>query len=122
MGALHTESARADAIFARAPTGSGDLPGLAEQRAVMRKRVADRTGDLEIISFPGLLSYPNPPAEGAKYLTLLGAMNHPWSRGSIHAGSKNALEHPLIDPHYFEEEIGTCRSLGLCPARAIRRR
>ena len=28
-----------------------------------------------------------------------------------HAGSKNALEQPIIDPHYFEEDIGTYSTL-----------
>ncbi|KAI0031875.1 GMC oxidoreductase [Vararia minispora EC-137] len=104
MAPLAAVSPRASEILATAPApASASAPGLAEQRVQQHKRVDERSADLEIISFPGFLSYPNPPEEGKKYLTLLAAINHPWSRGTIHAGSRDALAQPVIDPHYFEE-------------------
>ncbi|GAB7362451.1 hypothetical protein MBLNU230_g2773t1 [Neophaeotheca triangularis] len=36
------------------------------------------------------------------YFTILGVLEHPFSRGTVHIHSANASEHPLIDPHYLE--------------------
>jgi len=44
---------------------------------------------------------------------------HPWSRGSIHAVSRDPLEHPCIEPGYFTDERD--RSTGLAMLRLIRR-
>ncbi|KAJ6608780.1 hypothetical protein B0H10DRAFT_1815020, partial [Mycena sp. CBHHK59/15] len=41
---------------------------------------------------------------GKKYVTVLVVLNHPLSRGTIHATSKDPLAHPAIDPEYFEND------------------
>lgn len=41
------------------------------------------------------------PPPGKRYNTLLCALSHPFSRGSVHLGSSNPLEPPIIDPRYF---------------------
>ena len=53
----------------------------------------------------------DPPAPGAKHVSLCTTLNRPFSRGTIHAVSLDPLNPPAIDPHYFEEEVGTPREL-----------
>lgn len=59
----------------------------------------------ELISFPGFLSFPNPPSPGKKHFTLIAAVNNLFSRGTIHVGSADPKAPPIIDPHYFEKDI-----------------
>lgn len=51
--------------------------------------------------------------------SLGGFQLHPQSRGSIHARSRDPLEHPRIEPNYFTEELD--RKTGLAMLRLIRR-
>ena len=51
--------------------------------------------------------------------SLGGFQLHPRSRGSIHARSRDPLEHPRIEPNYFSDELD--RSTGLAMLRLIRR-
>ncbi|GJE87488.1 GMC family oxidoreductase [Phanerochaete sordida] len=59
----------------------------------------------EFISFPGFLSGPNPPEAGKRYATILVAMNHGFSRGTVHATSSDPLKDPEMDAHYFEQDF-----------------
>ncbi|KDQ60229.1 GMC oxidoreductase [Jaapia argillacea MUCL 33604] len=79
--------------------------GIKEQWKIQVERLEKGGPGCELISFPGFLSYPNPPQEGKKYISVLVAMNHFFSRGTIHSISKDAKIDPAFDPHYFEEEI-----------------
>ena len=67
-----------------------------------------------------------PPQSGKKYVTLASILSHPLSRGTIvtcrfsiahkphidvllstqHAVSQDPMQHPCIDPHYFENDFG----------------
>ncbi|KAG6853614.1 hypothetical protein C0991_002838 [Blastosporella zonata] len=48
------------------------------------------------------------PAEpGKTYVTFLAILNHPVSRGTIHAKSNDPEDLPEIDPHYFEKDSGS---------------
>lgn len=58
---------------------------------------------------------PDPPAPGAKHVSLCTTLNRPFSRGTIHATSTDPLAQPAIDPHYFEEDIGKHSFLGASP-------
>ncbi|KAJ6573700.1 GMC oxidoreductase [Mycena sp. CBHHK59/15] len=60
--------------------------------------------DLEIIAFPGYFTTITALEAGKKYVTVLVVLNHPLSRGTIHATSKDPLAHPAIDPEYFEND------------------
>jgi choline dehydrogenase len=51
--------------------------------------------------------------------SLGGFQLHPRSRGSIHACSRDPLEHPRIEPNYFTDEHD--RATGLAMLRLIRR-
>ncbi|CDO76653.1 GMC oxidoreductase [Trametes cinnabarina] len=79
-------------------------PGLLEQYKLLLDRLRNSAG-CEFISFPGMLSRPNPPKKGKRYVSFSVALNHTFSRGNIHAASKDPAVDPKIDPHYFEEEV-----------------
>lgn len=82
------------------------MPGLSEQYELMLSRLVSKQGMCtEITTYPGFLSFPNPPVPGKSYFTVIGISNHNFSRGTIHATSKDPLADPEIDPHYFEHDI-----------------
>ncbi|KAI0682713.1 GMC oxidoreductase [Cytidiella melzeri] len=82
-------------------------PGLLEQYSLLldRYKSGSTNPGLEFISMPGMMSYPNPPEPGRRYSTLCVAVNHPWSRGTIHSTSSDPKKMPEIDPHYFERDV-----------------
>jgi len=45
---------------------------------------------------------PSPPELGKAYATLFCILQHPFSRGYIHARSKDPVEQPEIEPNYFD--------------------
>ncbi|EPS98728.1 hypothetical protein FOMPIDRAFT_1125896 [Fomitopsis schrenkii] len=80
-------------------------PGLLEQYNIQLDRIKRGAPGCEIICIPAFLSGPNPPKEGKSYLTILAAMNHFFSRGTIHSTSSDPHKEPELDPRYFEQEI-----------------
>ncbi|KAI0067077.1 GMC oxidoreductase [Artomyces pyxidatus] len=106
LSAVSTRASEIHSAFSKkisAGTYAG-TPGRAEILNVQLE-IAQKGADVELISFPGFLSYPNPPEPGKKYISLCPAINHLFSRGTIHVASKDPLAQPTIDPHYFEEDI-----------------
>jgi len=84
---------------------SGQLPpGVAEQYEIQLRKLRDpAVPDCEIIILPGSFGAVHEPLKsGASYLTVAGVVNHPFSRGSIHARSADPKEYPAVDPDYFE--------------------
>ncbi|KAF5336812.1 hypothetical protein D9758_015847 [Tetrapyrgos nigripes] len=86
-------------------------PGLKEQYDLLLEMLNPERPEghpsIEIIGFPGYLSFPKTPIPGKKYYTLCAAVNHNFSRGTIHATSSDPFSDPEIDPHYFEHDIET---------------
>ncbi|KAJ3908899.1 hypothetical protein F5879DRAFT_235421 [Lentinula edodes] len=80
-------------------------PGLAEQYELQLQYHQRNALDCEFVSLSGSLSGPNPPRPGKKYYTIIGFLNHNFSRGTIHSSSNNPYDPPLMDPHYFEHDI-----------------
>ncbi|KAH9967749.1 hypothetical protein BGW80DRAFT_1462090 [Lactifluus volemus] len=80
-------------------------PGIAEQYALQLDKLGAGTASLEVVSMPTFLSRPNPPEPGKKYITIVSILNHPWSRGTIHAASADPLAPPALDPHYYEDDF-----------------
>ncbi|KAJ3814755.1 hypothetical protein F5876DRAFT_62084 [Lentinula aff. lateritia] len=80
-------------------------PGLAEQYELQLQYHQHNALDCEFVSLSGSLSGPNPPRPGKKYYTIIGFLNHNFSRGTIHSSSSNPYDPPLMDPHYFEHDI-----------------
>ncbi|KAI9000789.1 GMC oxidoreductase [Trametes punicea] len=79
-------------------------PGLLEQYKILLERLRNDAG-CEFISFPGMCSQPNPPEKGKRYISFYVALNYTFSRGTIHAISKDPAVDPELDPRYFEEEV-----------------
>lgn len=48
--------------------------------------------------------YLMPSTEG-NYMTLCAALNHPFSRGSVHISSANPTEKPTVDPKYLTHPL-----------------
>ncbi|THV01184.1 alcohol oxidase [Dendrothele bispora CBS 962.96] len=84
-------------------------PGLEEQYNLLLDLLDPEKGnpDVELVGFPGYISFPRPPIPGKKYYTLCAVLNHNFSRGTIHATSSNPYANPEMDPHYFENDIET---------------
>ncbi|KAG8940235.1 hypothetical protein FRC04_005480 [Tulasnella sp. 424] len=61
-------------------------------------------GQVEIIMYPGHFS-PSAAVPGTSYISILMALQRPWSRGSVHIGSSNATAAPIIDPQYFNNDF-----------------
>ncbi|KAJ7780128.1 GMC oxidoreductase [Mycena maculata] len=81
-------------------------PGLQEQLDLQLASLRDDSApDLEIIAWPSLFTAISTPEPKKTYMTVLAVLNHPFSRGTIHAKSGDPLENPSIDPHYFENDF-----------------
>ncbi|KAI0079016.1 alcohol oxidase [Panus rudis PR-1116 ss-1] len=80
-------------------------PGLQEQYKYQLDRILNGAPEGEILVFPGLSVFYNPPTPGKKYLTFAVALNHPFSRGTIHSLSNDPNQDPEFDPHYFEYDV-----------------
>ncbi|KAI0739119.1 GMC oxidoreductase [Daedaleopsis nitida] len=104
MCPLSAISDRADKIALEVPA-SGEISGLAEQYAEQVSRLRNGAASAEFLALPMFYSFPNPPTANAKHITLCTMLNHPFSRGTIHASSTNPLDSPAINPRYFEANI-----------------
>ncbi|KAI0085565.1 alcohol oxidase [Irpex rosettiformis] len=83
--------------------------GLVEQYKLLKQRYSDKEGEgspgFEWISFPACLSTPNLPTPGKRYVTMMLVLNHGFSRGTVHAVSKDPSVPPEIDPGYLSQNI-----------------
>ncbi|KAI0031896.1 GMC oxidoreductase [Vararia minispora EC-137] len=104
MNPLSKVTGRVKEIVALAPK-TGSAPGLNEQYTIQHEWLAKEAPLLEVVSLPAFYSFPNPPTPGKKHMTLCATFNRPFSRGTIHAASTDALTHPEMDPHYLEEKF-----------------
>ncbi|TCD71198.1 hypothetical protein EIP91_012148 [Steccherinum ochraceum] len=93
-----------ETITKRLPSCS---PGLQDQYKVELDRLRFGRPVVEILTFPGNISKPNPPTPGKKHISLHAGNHHCLSRGTIHCTTNDPLQDPEFDPHYFEEDIGT---------------
>ncbi|KAK0617742.1 GMC oxidoreductase [Immersiella caudata] len=64
---------------------------------------------LEVIfsdGYTGVKGYPLPdtPLYGKNFFTLIAAVMHPLSRGSVHITSSNISTHPTLNPNYLSNE------------------
>ncbi|EIM84584.1 GMC oxidoreductase [Stereum hirsutum FP-91666 SS1] len=99
------EKAEADVEKQKKALGDKIPPSLEEQLKLQLKTLKDDTlPDLEFIAFPGFFTTETAPESGKSYVTILIVLNHPFSRGTIHAVSRNPMDQPEIDPHYFEND------------------
>lgn len=81
-------------------------PALAKQFEIQLSVLKDdKLPDMEVVVYPGFFGARAPPAQGKRFITVIGALNHPFSRGYIHARSNDPLDNPEINPKYFEENF-----------------
>ncbi|KAL8704848.1 MAG: hypothetical protein Q9201_002007 [Fulgogasparrea decipioides] len=59
---------------------------------------------LNVHAGPSPTQYLIPTTEG-NYMTLCAALNHPFSRGSVHIQSADPIEKPKIDPKYLSHPL-----------------
>ncbi|EGN92588.1 hypothetical protein SERLA73DRAFT_190954 [Serpula lacrymans var. lacrymans S7.3] len=78
--------------------------GLRDQYEIQLERLENAAG-CEVILVPGFFTIPNPPVPGKKYFTILFALNHNFSRGTIHATSADPNVDSEFNPHNFEEDV-----------------
>ncbi|KAI0695502.1 GMC oxidoreductase [Cerioporus squamosus] len=77
--------------------------GLKAQYEHQLKMLKDKSiPDVELVIFPVNMHPMGPPKPLAGVFPVLG---HPFSRGTIHAGSNDPRDQPLIDPNYLGEDI-----------------
>ncbi|KAK3074620.1 hypothetical protein LTR53_002831 [Teratosphaeriaceae sp. CCFEE 6253] len=91
--------------------GQGN-PYTNEMKAQYKIIIKDMKGEQEIAQHMNTASGMNPtfandttklftaPTPG-NYFTILGVLEHPFSRGSVHLQSANASVYPVIDPRYL---------------------
>ncbi|PCH42171.1 GMC oxidoreductase [Wolfiporia cocos MD-104 SS10] len=78
-------------------------PGLAEQYDIQLRMLQDRSlPDIELIAFPAHLTPLTAPEKDKPYLTVLCVIQHPFSRGWVHAKNNDPLDQPDIDGRVFE--------------------
>ncbi|KAK1228942.1 hypothetical protein PQX77_008007 [Marasmius sp. AFHP31] len=80
-------------------------PGLMDQYKIQLQRFQDRAYLSEFGNIPGFFALDKPPVPGKKYFAFFAFLNHPFSRGAIHASSNDPFVHPDMDPRYWEHEI-----------------
>lgn len=61
----------------------------------------DSIPDMELVFAPGYFHGAAPPKPNARYFTILAALQHPFSRGTVHITSNDPLKLPELDPRYF---------------------
>ncbi|EJT96829.1 alcohol oxidase, partial [Dacryopinax primogenitus] len=71
----------------------------------MRVLQSETSVDMEWTTIPQCHTFRTQPEDGKQYMTVLVALNRPFSRGSIHIASRDPVEQPLMDPHYFEHDF-----------------
>ncbi|GAB1315566.1 hypothetical protein MFIFM68171_05776 [Madurella fahalii] len=99
--------------------GASALLSLAQQAVGMSNSPADQkrleflsnpaVPQLEVIfsdGYTGVKGYPQPgtPLYGKGFFTLIAAVMHPLSRGSVHIQSSNLNDQPKINPNYLSNE------------------
>lgn len=89
-------------------------PGLARQYELTREKLLDPTEAVAQHAFTASGFTPslgdNPRAyigttSPGSYLTLLGILEHQFSRGSVHINSSNPFAYPRIDPNYLGADV-----------------
>ncbi|KAK6540597.1 hypothetical protein TWF694_007992 [Orbilia ellipsospora] len=59
--------------------------------------------------YNGVKGYPavGSPLYGQNFFALIGALMHPFSRGSVHINTTDALAKPIVNPKYLSDEYDT---------------
>ncbi|KAG8733316.1 hypothetical protein FRC11_007199, partial [Ceratobasidium sp. 423] len=74
------------------------------QFAIQKQWLDQKLGNMEIIMYPGYFAF-TAPKDNTAYISLLMAIQHPFSRGNIHISSADPLIKGTFDPKYFSKSI-----------------
>ncbi|EXF83835.1 GMC oxidoreductase [Colletotrichum fioriniae PJ7] len=94
------------------PSPKTSLPGLVEQHRITFRDLKSEAIAQELTIEGGIS--PQFSADTTKlfsagspgnFLSILGVLEHPFSRGSIHIQSADAAVHPIIDPRYLSHPL-----------------
>jgi len=69
-----------------------------------RNSTDNKVAQIELIFLPYKITMPK-ASPGKTYLTIITALMHPLSRGSVHISSASPLSHPVIDNRFFSELV-----------------
>ncbi|KAG8743828.1 hypothetical protein FRC10_011376 [Ceratobasidium sp. 414] len=83
---------------------SGATPLQQAQYNIQKQWLSQKLGHLEIIMYPGYFAFSGPKPD-TSYISLLMAIQHPFSRGNVHIGSADPLAKATFDPKYFTKSI-----------------
>lgn len=85
-------------------TDQKNNPSLAKQHELVTRKLRDpKEPFAQEVYNPVAMSMP-PPTTGS-FVTLLGLLSHPFSRGSIHINSSDPTAYPVIDPRFLSNPI-----------------
>ncbi|KAE8381509.1 hypothetical protein BDV26DRAFT_289361 [Aspergillus bertholletiae] len=100
------------------------FPGSSSERSPPKDYTSGSIGpDVEIIGAPlGFIHHgEEPPIDGASVFTLAPISLRPQSKGTVTLKSRDAFDHPLIDPKYFSDEEGNDKAVLLAGVRVCLR-
>ncbi|KAB5591137.1 Choline dehydrogenase [Ceratobasidium theobromae] len=73
------------------------------QYSIQKDWFKKKVGQIEMIYYQGYFGAAAKP--NTSYVSLIVAIQHPFSQGSIHIESADPLASPLIDPNYFSKSF-----------------
>ncbi|CUA69182.1 Pyranose dehydrogenase 1 [Rhizoctonia solani] len=89
------------------------------QYQIQKDWLKKRVGDLEVVLTTGY-GGTGTPKVNTSYVSIQMAVQHPFSRGSVHINSTDPLVAPQIDPNYFSKSI-VITSVAVVAADVVRR-
>ncbi|RDL41218.1 GMC oxidoreductase [Venustampulla echinocandica] len=112
--------------LAQAVVGTSTNPALKKKLEWMSDPTIPQLEVIMSDGYTGVKGYPAPgtPLYGEGFFSLIAAIMHPLSHGSVHINSSDPLAKPIIDPNYLSNEhdlqaaiaaIKKCRQIALTP-------
>ncbi|CAE6346970.1 unnamed protein product [Rhizoctonia solani] len=102
--ATSAEMANLTAQLAREIASENLTPLQNASYEIQKEWLKEKVGLVEVIMNPGY-SGAGVPKANTSYMSLIAAIQHPFSRGNIHINSSDPLVAPRIDPNYFSKSI-----------------
>ncbi|KAK1994118.1 GMC oxidoreductase [Colletotrichum falcatum] len=96
------------------PSPDSSVPGLAEQYRLVLRGLESEAVAQELTIEGGISPqfssdttrlFSAGPSSPGNFLSVLGVLEHPLSRGSVHVRSADAAVHPEIDPRYLSHPL-----------------
>lgn len=93
-------------LAVRAATSSSASATVRKQLALISNPAVPQVEVIFSDGYTGSKGYPPPtsPLYGQGFFTLISAIQHPFSRGSVHVASTDPSAKPTLDPNYLSHE------------------